>query len=182
MTDTGGPGHGGGSFFLSAVVRLRWLGAIAVVGSMIGGVLMFVVGTITTYEAVRGYIDHEPNEVQDRGLAATVEVIGALDEYLFGLLLLVFAVGICQLFLLKPGGRAAMRRAGLPAWLDVRDLLELKIMLVELILVVFIVQFLRLVLNEVEEFEWTLLTVPIAVGIFAIVLWVLRSGARATDD
>jgi hypothetical protein len=64
----------------------------------------------------------------------------------------------------------------------VRDLLELKIMLVELILVVFIVQFLRLVLSEVEELEWTLLTVPIAVGIFAIVLWVLRSGVRTADD
>jgi uncharacterized membrane protein YqhA len=165
---------------LRTVAGLRFLSIIAVIGSLLGAVLMFVVGSITTIEAIRTYLDGDEGDTSERAVTATVLVVGALDEYLFGLLLFVFAVGIYQLFLASPDDAAQLRRAGLPAWLHVRDLLELKIMLVEVIIVVFIVQFFRLVLDEVEAFEWTLLVVPIAVGIFAVVLWVLRGSVR--DD
>jgi uncharacterized membrane protein YqhA len=155
---------------------LRPLCAVAAVGALLGAVLMFVVGSVSTVEAFRTYLDHDRGEGgEDRGLAATVELVGALDEYLFGLLLFVFAAGICQLFLLD-GRRPPRALTGVPRWLHIVDLLQLKVMLVELTIVVLIVQFFRVVLAEVEELEWTLLTLPIAVGIFALVLAVLRSG------
>lgn len=174
---------GAPTLLLRGMAALRLLSVIAVLGALVGAIVMFVIGSVTMVDAIATYFDRDEGDgASARGLAATVEFVGALDEYLFGLLLFVFAVGVAQLFLLDGEERGRMSEHGLPSWLHVRDLLELKIMLVELIVVVLIVQFFRLVLADADQLEWTLLTVPIAIGIFAGVLWVLRAGVGGRDN
>lgn len=164
---------------LTVLVAFMRLSIVAVVASLAGAVLMFVIGAVSTYDAVRGYLqDHSGDGKSVEGGTATVEVVAALDEFLFGLLLLVFAAGVAQLFLLGDRVGAA---SPLPRWMHVTGLTELKIKLLELIVVVLVVQFFRFILGEYDQIDWPILVVPIAIGIFGLVIWVLRPGTDGSE-
>jgi uncharacterized membrane protein YqhA len=169
---------------LALMGAIMHLSVVAVVGLLVGAVLMFVVGVASTVDAVGGYLwDHDGEQSAGDGLLAMTEAVAALDEFLFGLLLLVFAAGIYQLFLAPNVTRSQMRRH-LPVWIHVANLTELKIRLVELVVVVLVVQFFRLVLIEFDELSWSALVVPIAIAVFAGLIWVLDRVERGSgaDD
>jgi uncharacterized membrane protein YqhA len=164
---------------IGAMMRLS---VVAVIGALVGAILMFTIGVASTLDAISGYVqDHDGEQTAGDGLVAMTEVVAALDEFLFGLLLLVFAAGVYQLFSAPDLPRAEVRRH-LPLWIHVTNLTQLKIRLVELVVVVLVVQFFRVVLIEFDDLDWSALVVPIAVAIFSGLIWVLDGVDRRSDD
>ncbi len=97
---------------METIFRTRYVSVIAVVAAAVGAVLMFVIGAVSTIDAIVTYLGgHEDKAFStDAALAATVEVVSALDQFLLGLVLLVFAYGVYT-FGWSPTPRHGMRSA-----------------------------------------------------------------------
>jgi uncharacterized membrane protein YqhA len=143
---------------------------------------VFIAGGVTTIQAVRAYLSTGEHEAfsADAVLEATIEVVRALDQFLLGLVLLVFAFGIFSLFL-STEGREERERIGEPEWLQVTSVGELKIKLLETVSVLLAVLFLKGTLKGPANasLEWRSLVGPLAVALFALTDWFIRtSGSR----
>ena len=153
---------------METIFRTRYVSVIAVIFGAIGAVLMFVIGAVTTVDSVVTYFGgHEDAAFSsDAALAATVEVVSALDQFLLGLVLLVFAFGVYSLWIMPEtaeGGSSIKP----PSWIKVTSVTDLKLQLIEVVAVLLAVLFLKGVLSQPET-VWSDLVVPIAVVLFAL--------------
>lgn len=133
-------------------VGSRFLTIPAVVGSLLGSILMFFHGTYNIYEA---YVSSWPlaGEVVRKGEAAqqsaqpVISVIESLDRFLIAIVLLYFAYGVYSLFIHPEEHETEL---ALPAWLRVRQIGQLKQVVAEVIIVVLLVLFLRIALETFQ--------------------------------
>ncbi|MBI2388336.1 MAG: YqhA family protein [Deltaproteobacteria bacterium] len=91
---------------------------LAVIGSLISSVLMFVRGAIVIYQTAVEFF-HHPFGGHDGGEEMSIAFISSVDSFLFATVLLIFAMGIYELFISKidPASRHEDSR---PNWLDRR--------------------------------------------------------------
>jgi len=91
-----------------AVNRLRYVSLIAVIASGLGSVLMFLMGAIKTGRAYQAYfsggIAHQPDLSTKHAIAYMIQ---AIDIFLIGLVLMIFAGGIYNLFIRRPASDSA---------------------------------------------------------------------------
>ena len=182
-----------------ALLQVRWITIIAVIGSVVGATLMLFVGAVHTIEAVGVYFGFMETKIFSGekliGVDAMVKVVSALDNFIFGLVLYYFAFGIYRLFLslldeqyrtplvlyyfafgiytlfLSPEPKEETTR-NIPKSLQVTSLGQMKKTLLEVIIVLLAVLFLKdiLYLQKGEEMPWTVLVLPAAVLAFGITL------------
>jgi uncharacterized membrane protein YqhA len=163
-------------FFFS----LRLVMLAGSVGSFLGSLLMFYQGFLYVIDAFKtlthGAADGHVAQV-------TVPVLEAVDSFLFGVVLVIFAYGIAVgfVFRLPP----AMIRI-LPTWMKISGVGQLKAILAEVVVVVLIVIFARVVVEAVDHgdgtFEWSLLVLPVAIVLLAGAIWLLELGTHPEDD
>jgi uncharacterized membrane protein YqhA len=168
---------------MTHVFKVRWLTAVAVMFGAIGAALMFVIGSVTTVKSIGVYIGLYELEAlsSEAALIASVELIGALDQFLLGLVLLVFAYGVYALFVVADQDRWESERSEIraPDWLKVTSVTDLKIKLLEVITVLLAVLFLKGVLTvSGQRFEWTDLVIPVAVVLIGLTTWLIKSTHR----
>jgi uncharacterized membrane protein YqhA len=122
---------------------------IAVVNSIAGALLMFWLGTENTILAFAEQFGHGGEEGEDlpQEEAAMISLMAALDNFLIAVVLLFFAYGTYTLFV-RP--EKSTRELGLPEWLHVESIGELKQTLAEVIIVVLFVLFLRSALQTFQ--------------------------------
>lgn len=158
---------------MNAVMRLRYLTVVAIAFSAVGALLMFVMGAVTTVQAINVYAGGKDEAAlsSDAALTATVQVVTALDQFLLALFLIIFASGVYSLWL-----RPDSATSSPPAWLRVRSVTDLKVQLVEVIAVILAVLFLKLVLDiaRATELPWTILVIPAGVLVLALSVWLIR--------
>jgi uncharacterized membrane protein YqhA len=160
-------------FMLELIFRTRWVSAIAVVFASLGAALMMVVGAVTTINGIGHYFGtgHEKAFSEEAALKATVEMVSSLDEFLLGLVLFIFAYGVFRLFLID-------RRSDedVPEWFAIHTVTDLKVKLLETIAILLAVVFLKGVLGVKpgEALQWVDLVAPIAVGIFAVSILLIK--------
>ncbi len=166
---------------METIFRTRYLSVIAVVFGAVGAVLMFLIGAVTTIDAVVTYFGgHEDKAFSsDAALAATVEIVSSLDQFLLGLVLLVFAFGVYSLWVVADSATWDEQRAKLhaPDWLNVDSVTDLKVKLLEVVAVLLAVLFLKGVLKNPDT-AWSDLVVPIAVVLFALTVWLIRKAGH----
>ena len=152
---------------LTAFFRIRWMSVLAVVASLCGALLLFVLGSLSTIDAFALVLGLKKAHLAG-GLAleATVKLLEALDQFLFGLVLVYFAYSIYFLFLAREYEEDADVRIRMPDWLQVQSLGQMKKTLLEVVVVLLAVLFLKLGLQTQGNLGWELLTSP--VGIVAI--------------
>ena len=169
----------------------RLLTLVAVVSSFAGALLMTYLGLINTLDAF--HIQLGAVETDLPGEEATiVMLIGALDRFLIAIVLLFFGYGIYTLFV-RPDSTPS--DLGLPRWLHVERIGQLKQTLAEVIIVVLFVLFLRVALETFvasdPDLSWLdvgkFLLLPLAILLLA---WALKlaelhpkhgNGERAPD-
>lgn len=146
---------------------------------------MFLVGAVTTIKAIGLYFGSGSAKAlsSEAALEATVDLVAALDQFLLGLFLLVFAYGVYSLWVVADREAWAEQRTVVraPDWLRISSVTDLKVKLIEVIVVILAVLFLKGALSvglEGVQFAWTELVIPIAVGIFAATVWVLRQAEK----
>ncbi|WP_425408369.1 YqhA family protein [Hyphococcus sp.] len=160
---------------LFRITRLFTL--IAVAASLGGALLMFYIGAESTYAAFAQQFTPAPEPVE--GLpedeSTVVSLMVALDNFLIGVVLLFFSYGVYGLFV-RPDFNS--RDLGLPEWLHVEQIGQLKQTIAEVIIVVLFVLFLRVALQTFqggapsptfESMAWFLL-LPVSILLLAAAL------------
>jgi uncharacterized membrane protein YqhA len=145
---------------------------IGSVGAILGSLLMFLQGAYYLIEAAQTLI--LPGAISSNPV--TVPVLEAIDSFLFGVVLVIFAYGIAIGFVLPlPPGMG--RR--LPKWMKIQGVGQLKEILAQAVMVVLIVIFARIVVESGAIFQWNMLVLPISVLLIAIALRMI--GLRKVD-
>lgn len=115
------------------IYRCRFLAIIGVFGSLIGSILCFIKGSTFVAESFLGYLVNRSKVIQ--------MLIEALDLYLLGTVMLVFGMGLYELFVSNLDSASSLQdqkpsdRSNLfgiftlkerPKWLDIKTVNDLK--------------------------------------------------------
>ena len=156
---------------------LRLVMLVGSVGAFFGSLLMFYQGFLYLADAFSTLTSGEEG---DHGvLQITVPVLEAVDSFLFGVVLVIFAYGIVVGFLIRLPERISRR---LPSWMKISGVGQLKQILAEVVVVVLIVIFARVVVEAGSHFEWSMLVLPVAILMLAGAIWLLELGSHEDAD
>ncbi|MDJ0792248.1 MAG: YqhA family protein [Acidimicrobiia bacterium] len=162
---------------VEAIFRSRYVSIVAVVFGAVGAVTMFLIGAVTTIKAIGVYLGADEFKAlsSDAALATTVDFISALDQFLLGLVLLVFAYGVYSLWIVADAEEweSERERVNAPDWLKVGSVTDLKVKLLEVIAVLLAVLFLKGAIQN-QVFTWPDLVVPASVLAFGLTIWLIR--------
>jgi uncharacterized membrane protein YqhA len=148
---------------IQSFLVLRYFMLLASLGATSGAVLMFWQGGADLFDAGRSIADPQTS----KGVAANV--MGATDAILFGIVLLLFAYEIAFGLVLDLSPETRER---LPAWMRVESVTQLKLSLIEVIVVYMIVD----VATDWTQsaVEWSSLIKPVSIVLIAGDLRFLR--------
>lgn len=160
---------------LKAFFRIRYMTVLAVLASLLGAALLLVIGSASVIEAFALYLGFlTPHIAGNEAKEAVVAVIESLDNFLLAFVLIYFSYSIYFLFVHDDPSEEARQNIEMPAWLQVEDLGHMKKVLLEVILVLISVFFLKLVFTEQEDLAWSVLILPITIVAIAISLKLVR--------
>jgi uncharacterized membrane protein YqhA len=155
---------------LKLIIRTRFLSSIAVISSLVATLLMLLIGTENTIHALMTFFfrDLETVGALDTGEEATLLLLEALDNFLVGLAFLYFAYGIYALFITLDQNVLSF----LPQWLQVSSISTLKKSLMEVLVVLLSVIFVKGLLEELSTgiVHWEFLVIPISIVAIALSL------------
>lgn len=153
---------------LKAAISLRYLMLVAAVGAAFGALLMLWVGCERLGRAALAIAGNEGTK------AVIGSVMGGTDAFLFGIVLIIFAYSIAFGFVFE---LAAEERKGLPSWMRVTGVQELKNNLVGVILVYLVVDF-ATDLPEVDtDLHWEMLVKPLSILMIAAAYFLFAAPA-----
>jgi uncharacterized membrane protein YqhA len=148
-----------------AAIRLtRFVSALSILSSLVGALVMFWIGTINTINAILLVIGAEDAVVEGSSIEptelATIELLECLDDFLVGLAFLYFAYGIYSLFI-----QLGQKDRDTPSWLRVTNIGTLKKTLLEVLVVLLAVIFVKGLLERLSfrSLEWTYLVIPLSI-------------------
>lgn len=133
------------------------LALIAVIASLVASVAAFLWGALRTVEMILNLL---PNFGDEK--VATVSMISLMDTFLIAAALLIFALALYELFI---------QDLQLPAWLVIRDIHGLKVMLSNVIILVMGVTFLKKVIEGKDPEGTLLFGIAIALVSGALILF-----------
>jgi uncharacterized membrane protein YqhA len=177
----------GKHLFENALWGTRLLVLIPVVSSILIALEMFYIASVDTYrdlQKVYVYTQEVGTPFHHDSLRSEVitDVVEAIDGYLLGIVMLIFALGIYELFVDRLSAAAQSPRA--KGILVVHSLDDLKSRLGEIILLMLVVKFFELALGGtyVTPFDYLILAGGILCVAGAVQLTrILPSSERAAD-
>lgn len=153
----------------------RYLSLIAVIGSLISAVILFIQGIVIIFNGLVNYF-MKPMESYE---ILFEKLVSSIDVFLFALALLIFGIGVYELFVSKIDiiQKNADNR---PSWLQTPTIDDLKSSLGKVILMVLIVSFFKHVL-EISDSMWTptaLLYLAIGILLISAALYLTHKGPK----
>ncbi|AVB75669.1 putative membrane protein YqhA [Methanococcus maripaludis] len=153
-------------FFELALWNSRFIVVLAVIFGTLGSIMLFLAGSAEIFHTIISYFSDPMNSDQHNQIL--IGVIGAVDLYLIGVVLLIFSFGIYELFISKID--IARADGEVSNILEIYTLDELKSKIIKVIIMVLVVSFFQRVLSM--HFETSLDMIYMAISIFAISLGV----------
>ncbi len=158
----------------------------AVLASTVGAVIMIVIGLEDTLAAVRIQLGGDAGGLP-AGDATAISIIGALDRFLMAIVLVYFAYGIYVLFI-RP--EQLPEELGIPKWLHIEGIGQLKQTLAEVIIVILFVLFLRVAVETFvahgPELSWLelfkLLILPLSIVLLAAALKLAELHPKSREE
>jgi uncharacterized membrane protein YqhA len=138
--------HQSVKIFETLLFGLRFITFFAVIGSMCASVALFIRSSMQVYKGLQFFVWHL-NSGESHDLEHLVaQFVSSIDGYLFAMILIIFSMGIYELFINKidPVNRKLDKR---PSWLQINSIDELKTSLGKVILMILIVSFFEHSLN-----------------------------------
>lgn len=151
----------------------RYISLLAIVCSLIGSLLLFLIGAWKTYKAIRIiFFDYIPKGSEHLQFTenATIYIMKSLDTFLIALALFIFAYGIFTLFIFRKNDNDN----GILKWISVPNIGHLKNILSEVIIIILFVIFLEVIIENIHNLKWEFLIIPISVLLLAIALKFLK--------
>jgi len=156
-------------YFETFLFNFRFITLIAVIGSLVSSLVMFIKGALQTITGIIFFCEELSNFPGDKhqNEALVPMLISAVDKYLFATVLLIFSMGLYELFISKidPASRTEDTR---PNWLQIESLDDLKGSLGKVILMILIVLFFEKSLGV--EYKTALDLLFLALGIIFVSL------------
>lgn len=143
----------GARFFENVLYSSRYLSLLAVIGALLSSIALFIRGAMIVYHSIYTFIDNTRNHIEQSYEVLFEELVSSVDVFLFALVLIIFGVGVYELFINKidPVERQNDTR---PSWLRISSVDDLKSSLGKVILMVLIVSFFKHTL-EITKSEWS---------------------------
>ena len=159
----------------------RFLTLLSVIGSLISAVVLFVYGTINVYVAFRGFLSH-PVSTGHAQLGELLAVfVSSVDVYLFAMVLIIFGMGVYELFISKIDPVETKLDAR-PSWLRITSIDDLKSSLGKVILMVLIVSVFEHSLSIDYDKSIDLLYASVAVVLVAVALYVTHLSSHNDSE
>ena len=162
----------------------RYLSILAVIGSIVSSVALFIRGGMVIFESIRSFfISLSAGEVDPNYEKMFEELVSSVDIFLFALVLIIFGVGVYEMFITKidPVERENDTR---PSWLKIGSVDDLKSSLGKVILMVLIVAFFKHTL-ELSKDQWgptTLLYLSIGILLIAGALYLTHKSGKEGEE
>lgn len=160
----------------------RYISWIAILFSLLGSLLLFIVGALKTLNAFRvfflGYIPKGKEHLHTVDIGITY-LIKSLDTFLIALILFIFAHGIFTLFI---SNKTSTKNNGVLNWIQTPNIGHLKNVLGEVIVIILFVKFLEVVFVNIDHLDWNLLILPISIVLMAVGLKVLKLNKGETNN
>lgn len=151
---------------LKVLSASRWISTIPVFASIAAALLMLLLGIKETVAAFAIAFELGKNTLPI-GVTeeTTLRLLEALDNFLIGLAFLSFAYGIYTLFI-----NLDNENLELPQWLRVKNIAALKKSLLEVLLVLLSVIFVKRILEAEapSEIEWKIIIIPLSIVAIAL--------------
>lgn len=161
----------------------RFISWIAIICSLLGSFLLFVVGALKTFNAFRVVLfDYIPKDKAHLHTAdiATTYLIKSLDTFLIALVLFIFAHGIYTLFISNK--KYGDGNGGVLKWIKTPNIGHLKNVLAEVIVIILFVKFLETVFVNIDNLKWEVVILPISIVLLALGLKFLRLDREETNN
>ena len=155
------------------IKSFRYLSWIAIICSLLGSLLMFIIGAIKTYYAFYTvFLEKTENRLShlNETDSASTYLIKSLDTFLIALVLFIFAYGIYRLFISE---KLPETEHSILEWIKIPNISYLKNILAEVIIIILFVKFLEVAIVSLENLTWDILTLPISILMLAISLKLL---------
>lgn len=163
---------------LKLISWTRLISAIPVLASLAGALLMLLLGVKETVRAFFIAFQDKTDALPiGRTEEATLRLLEALDNFLIGLAFLSFAYGIYALFI-----NFQEDELNIPQWLKVKNIAALKKSLLEVLIVLLSVVFVKRMLETVNpgDIHWQILVIPLSIVAIALSSRLMR--AEAEDE
>lgn len=163
------PASRGEAVFEHLLTRSRFLVLIPVVVLVVAALGAFVYGAAVFVDGARRVVDH-PFPVGQKIGVFLVDV----DLFLIGATLLIAAIGFYELFISRVEGGGGTRE--LPSWLEMRDLNDLKVRIIGMLVLVAAVTFVQAVIDFRDARSVLESGAGIAVFIVALTVYIRFGG------
>lgn len=139
--------------FENLLYSSRYLSILAVIGAIVSAVALFIEGSIIVFHAIADFSSLAAKGAEVNYEELFEHLVSSVDVFLFALVLIIFGVGVYELFIAKidPIEREHDTR---PSWLQISSVDDLKSSLGKVILMVLIVSFFKHTL-EIAKNAWT---------------------------
>ena len=174
--------------FERSLFGCRLLVLVAVIGLLVAAMLMFVKGGVAIAQGAGAFFQEFAHFADEHSPAVILHFITAVDNFLFATVLLIFSMGIYELFVSKidPCSRTAETR---PNWLKVKSLDDLKTYLGKVVLMILIVSFFEQSFHLAYKQPLDLLYLGGGIGLVALSLFLThgkghghRAGAKSHEN
>ncbi len=164
--------------FETILFQSRLIVVLAVVGSLVASILMFIKGALEIGRAAVSFVKHPLAGHGEAGVGhedISIVLISSIDSFLFATVLLIFAMGIYELFIseIDPASRTADSR---PNWLDIHSLDDLKGAVGKVILMILIVRLFESAVKMKYERPLDLLFLGVAIAMVSLALYLVHAG------
>ena len=146
----------------------RYVSWTAIIGSLLGSLLLFIVGALKTINAFRVVIfNYNPEDKAHLHPAdiATTYLIKSLDTFLIALVLFIFAHGVYTLFI---SNKKYDDEKNVLKWIKTPNIGHLKNVLAEVIVIILFVKFLEVVFVNIDNLKWEIVILPISIVLLAL--------------
>jgi uncharacterized membrane protein YqhA len=160
---------------------LRFVTFFAVLGSMFASIALFITSSMQVFEGLKFFMNHF-GAVDSQDLEHLVALfVSSIDGYLFATVLIIFSMGIYELFINKmdPVNRKLDSR---PTWLRINSIDDLKSSLGKVILMILIVGFFEHSLNIHYETVSDLLFLSIGILLISAALFLTHIHGKHKED
>ncbi len=149
----------------------RYTSFLAIICSLLGSFLMFIIGASKTYYAFNAFITGGSSKESLSHLRsadiATTYLIKSIDAFLIAFALFIFARGVYSLFISnkpEPGENQTID------WIKAPGIGHLKNVLGEVIVIILFVKFLELALVSLGALDWIILVLPVSIILLSVSL------------
>jgi len=157
------------NIFEWALWNVRYVVLLGVIFGALSAIVLFIAGSSEIYSILAGYFQTGPHVLTHEEIL--VGIIGAVDFYLIGLVLIIFSFGMYELFISDID--IARIEGGFGSLLDIKNLDDLKNKIIKVIIMVLIVTFFQRILSMVFTTSLDMLAMAVSICLICVGVYFL---------